>query len=219
MTGARLVQRKGRVDWGQTCATPVQRKGGLIAVKSRISGKEAVYVARESERRRPVKLLVSRSVHASMINAWHLRPIWRATRLRKAFGKFMSDEFVDSRNAALPVVVGSTATIHCCRTELSQPATLGCIRAAGRPGTPPGKGRPPRHSRQWGLGSRPQRNERWTWAWGGGSRKIFEINPEPLWTIVEHAFRPPDVVQEHPPAPHASARLSAAASDAACTAA
>jgi hypothetical protein len=48
-------------------------------VKSRISGKEAVYVARESERRRPVKLLVSRSVHASTINAWHLRPIWRAT--------------------------------------------------------------------------------------------------------------------------------------------
>src|SRR5580704_15362265 len=79
MTGARLVQRKGRVDWVQTCATPVQRKGGLIAVKSRISGKEAVYVARESERRRPVKLLVSRSVHASTINAWHLRPIWRAT--------------------------------------------------------------------------------------------------------------------------------------------
>src|ERR1700732_4149340 len=70
MTGARLVQRKGRVDWVQTCATPVQRKGGLIAVKSRISGKEAVYVARESERRRPVKLLVSRSVHASTINAW-----------------------------------------------------------------------------------------------------------------------------------------------------
>jgi hypothetical protein len=28
-------------------------------VKSRISGKEAVYVARESERRRPVKLLAS----------------------------------------------------------------------------------------------------------------------------------------------------------------
>src|ERR1700731_2457905 len=59
MTWARLVQRKGRVDWVQTCATPVQRKGGLIAVKSRISGKEAVYVARESERRRPVKLLAS----------------------------------------------------------------------------------------------------------------------------------------------------------------
>ena len=53
----------------------------------------------------------------------------------------------------------------------------------------------------------------------GGSQKIFEINPKPLWTIVEHAFRPPDVVQEHPRAPHASARLSAAASDAACTAA
>ena len=59
MTGARLVQRKGRVDWVQTCATPVQRKGGLIAVKSRNSGKEAVYVARESERHRPVKLLAS----------------------------------------------------------------------------------------------------------------------------------------------------------------
>ena len=28
-------------------------------MKSRISGKEAVYVARESERRRPVKLLAS----------------------------------------------------------------------------------------------------------------------------------------------------------------
>jgi hypothetical protein len=37
----------------------VQRKGGLIAVKSRISGKEAVYGAREIERRRPVKLLAS----------------------------------------------------------------------------------------------------------------------------------------------------------------
>ncbi len=57
MTGAGLVQRKGRVDWVQTCATPVQRKGGLIAVKSRISGKEAVYVARESDKRRPVQLL------------------------------------------------------------------------------------------------------------------------------------------------------------------
>jgi len=32
----------------------------------------------------------------------------------------------------------------------SRPAILGCIRAAGRLGTPHGKGRPPRHSRQWG---------------------------------------------------------------------
>ena len=39
------------------------------------------------------------------------------------------------------------------------------------------KGRPPRHSRQWGLGSRLQRNERRAGAWGGGSRIKFEINP------------------------------------------
>jgi hypothetical protein len=44
----------------------VQRKGGLIAVKSRISGKEAIYVARESERRRPVKLLASDRLHGGL---------------------------------------------------------------------------------------------------------------------------------------------------------
>jgi hypothetical protein len=54
-------------------------------------------------------------------------------------------------DAALPVVIVSTATIHWRRTESSQPAMLGCIRAAGRLGTPHGKERPPRHSRQWGL--------------------------------------------------------------------
>ena len=54
---------------------------------------------------------------------------------------------------------------------------------------------------------------------GRGTEETLRSTPRTLWTIVEHAFRPPDVVQEHPPAPHASARLSAAASDAACTAA
>ena len=55
-------------------------------------------------------------------------------------------------------------------------------------------------------------------AWGGGPEENFAINPKRLWTIVEDPdFRPADVVQEHPPAPHASAGLSAAASDAAFT--
>ena len=74
-------------------------------MKSRISGKEAVYVARESERRRPVKLLASDRADGVSVDplpsetadegrkapprvpkrsrfhdqAWHLRPIWRAT--------------------------------------------------------------------------------------------------------------------------------------------
>ena len=50
----------------------------------------------------------------------------------------------------------------------------------------------------------------------GGGPKKFAINP---LTPMDHSrarFRP-GVVQEHPPAPHASAGLSAAASDAACT--
>jgi hypothetical protein len=54
-------------------------------------------------------------------------------------------------DAASSVAIVSTAAIRCCRTESSQPAMLGCIRAAGRLGTRHGKGRPPRHSRQWGL--------------------------------------------------------------------
>jgi len=43
-------------------------------VKSRISGKEAVYVARESERRRPVKLLASDRVDGVSVEQrlrWH----------------------------------------------------------------------------------------------------------------------------------------------------
>jgi hypothetical protein len=94
-------------------------------VKSRISGKEAVYVARESERRRPVKLLASDRVDGVSVDPlpsetadegrkapprvpkrsrFHdqcMAPTpdlkSHRTRLRKAFGKFMSDEFVDVR--------------------------------------------------------------------------------------------------------------------------
>ena len=43
-------------------------------MKSRISGKEAVYVARESERRRPVKLLASDRVDGVSVEQrlrWH----------------------------------------------------------------------------------------------------------------------------------------------------
>ena len=94
-------------------------------MKSRISGKEAVYVARESERRRPVKLLASDRVDGVSVDPlpsetadegrkapprvpkrsrFHdqcMAPTpdleSHRTRLRKAFGKFMSDEFVDVR--------------------------------------------------------------------------------------------------------------------------
>ena len=123
MTGARLVQRKGRADWVQTCATPVQRKGGLIAVKSRISGKEAVYVARESDKRRPIRLLAQEGVEQppgalvpselsedarqapprvlkpSPLNDQCVAPTpdleSHRKRLREAFGNTMSDEFVE----------------------------------------------------------------------------------------------------------------------------
>jgi hypothetical protein len=94
-------------------------------VKSRISGKEAVYVARESERRRPVKLLASDRVDGVSVDPlpsetadegrkapprvpkrsrFHdqcMAPTpdleSHRTRLSKAFGKFLSDEFVDVR--------------------------------------------------------------------------------------------------------------------------
>jgi hypothetical protein len=97
-------------------------------VKSRISGKEAVYVARESERRRPVKLLASDRVDGvsedplpsetadedrkapprvpkrSRFHDQCMAPTpdleSHRTRLRKAFGKFMSDEFVRRAKAS-----------------------------------------------------------------------------------------------------------------------
>jgi hypothetical protein len=93
-------------------------------VKSRISGKEAVYVARESERRRPVKLLVSRSVHASTINAWHLRPIWRATE--HAYVK----PSANSCRMSSSTCEGQFGTeVDCC--EITKFWQGGCLRSAG----------------------------------------------------------------------------------------
>jgi hypothetical protein len=51
-----------------------------------------------------------------------------------------------------------------------------------------------------------------------GANDVFEINPLTLWTIVKHPSSP-DVARKQPPALHVSADLSAAASDADCTAA
>lgn len=69
-------------------------------------------------------------------------------------------------------------------------------------------------SRQWGLSHWQKRKKQRT----GGPGKILRSTPKCLWTIVEPTdFRPRGVVHEPPPAPHASADLSAAASDAACT--
>ena len=130
-------------------------------MKSRISGKEAAYGARESLKRRPIRLLAPEGVEEpsgalvpselsehprqapprvlkpSALNDQCVAPTpdleSHRKRLHEAFGNTMSDEFVDVRR-----------TLPCL-------AMLGCIRAAGRLGTPHGKGRPPRHSRQWGL--------------------------------------------------------------------
>ena len=92
-------------------------------MKSRISGKEAVYVARESDKRRPIKLLAPEGVEQqavapiqsdlaeqareapprvlkpSALNDQCLAPTpdleSHRKRLREAFGNTMSDEFVD----------------------------------------------------------------------------------------------------------------------------
>src|SRR3984893_10645520 len=97
-------------------------EGGGI-VKSRISGKEAVYVARESDKRRPIKLLAPEGVEQqavapiqsdlaeqareapprvlkpSALNYQCVAPTAdlerHRKRLREAFGDTLSDEFVD----------------------------------------------------------------------------------------------------------------------------
>src|ERR1700730_4960355 len=97
-------------------------EGGGI-VKSRISGKEAVYVARESDKRRPIRLLAPEGVEEplgalvpsegseqareapprvlkpSALNDQCVAPTAdlerHRKRLREAFGDTLSDEFVD----------------------------------------------------------------------------------------------------------------------------
>ena len=92
-------------------------------MKSRISGKEAVYVARESDKRRPIRLLAPegggqplgalvpsegseqareappRVLKPSALNDQCLAPTpdleSHRKRLREAFGNTMSDEFVE----------------------------------------------------------------------------------------------------------------------------
>ena len=57
-------------------------------MKSRISGKEAVYVARESERRRPVKLLASDRVDGvsvkRRVDCCEITKFWQGGCLRGA---------------------------------------------------------------------------------------------------------------------------------------
>jgi hypothetical protein len=104
-------------------------------VKSRISGKEAVYVARESERRRPVKLLASDRVDGVSVDP-------------------LPSETADEGRKAPPRIP----------KRFTLPRSMH--------GTDLESYRTPRHSEAMGLGSRPQWNERWAGAWGGGPKKL-----------------------------------------------
>jgi hypothetical protein len=87
-------------------------------VKSRISGKEAVYVARKSEGRRPVKLLASDRVDAS---------IWRATEHANSC-RMSPSTFAERCPACGAREYGYDPLL----SYAAQPTVpLGCIRGAG----------------------------------------------------------------------------------------